>query len=171
MSPTEPVHRGPADILVRLYDLPPLDLSRTDAAGVTLRRPLAPEKHVVTAWVGEHFGAGWVSETERAFANHPLSCFIATHDKALLGFACYDATALGVFGPTGVSKEARGRGVGAALFILTLHAMREHGYAYAIVGGAGPIDFYQRLVDGVIIPGSWPGMYRGMLGWEHDSEV
>lgn len=171
MPATDVEHRDPADILVRLYDLPALDLSRMQAAGIVIRRPVAPEKHVITSWVGERFGAGWVSETERAFANHPLSCFIAAQDKTLLGFACYDATALGVFGPTGVATEARGRGIGAALFMVALHAMRECGYAYAVVGGAGPIDFYQRLVDGLVIPGSWPGMYRGLLGWEFETEV
>lgn len=171
MPSQEAAQHGPADILVKLYDLPPLDLSRTQAAGVTIRRPIAPEKHVVTAWIGEHFGAGWVSETERAFANHPISCLIAIREEEILGFACYDATALGIFGPTGVAPEARGQGVGAALFMVTLYAMREQGYVYAVVGGAGPIDFYLRLVDGIVVPGSWPGLYRGMLGWEFESEV
>ena len=164
MPPTGEDDRDPADILVKLYDLPPLDLSRVEADGISLRRPLAPEKHIVTDWVGAHFGRGWVSETERCFANHPLSCFIATRAGELLGFACWDASALGVWGPTGVAETARGRGVGAALLLRSLHAMREQGYAYAVIGAAGPIEFYQRFVGGIVIPGSWPGLYRGMLG-------
>lgn len=153
----------PTDILVKLYELEPLDLARSDAAGIAIRQPIGPERHLVTAWIGEHFGPGWVSETEVAFSNRPRSCFIATREQELLGFACYDATALGLFGPTGVAEAARGHGVGAALLLVTLHAMREQGYAYAVIGAAGPIEFYQRTVGGIVIPGSWPGLYRGLL--------
>ena len=158
--------RQPADILVKLYDLPALDLSRSDAAGVSIRRPIAPEKHVVCAWIGAQFEPAWVSETERCFANQPISCFIAARGQELLGFACWDATALGVWGPTGVAEAARGQGIGAALLLATLHAMHAQGYAYAIIGAAGPIEFYRRFVGGIVIPASWPGLYRGMLGWE-----
>jgi len=162
--------REPADILVKLYDLPPSDLSRTDAAGITIRRALGPERHIVTAWIGEHFEAGWVSEAERAFASGPITCFIAVQGQEMHGFACWDAASLGIWGPTGVSVEMRGKGVGAALLLATLPAMREQDYAYAVIGGAGPIEFYQRFVGGIVIPGSWPGFYRGMLGWAEASE-
>ena len=157
------------DILVKLYELPNLDRSRTDAAGVTVRRPIAPEKHIVTDWIGQHFERAWVSEAERSFANQPITCFIAARDQELLGFACWDATALGVWGPTGVAEAARGKGVGAALLLATLHAMREQGYAYAVIGGAGPVEFYERIIGGIVIPGSWPGLYRGMLGRDEAS--
>ena len=153
----------PADILVKLYALPPLDLSGMGAAGVTIRRPIAPERHVVVAWVAREFELGWASEVEVAFANHPPSCLVAVEEQDILGFACYDATARGLFGPTGVTEAARGRGIGAALLMASLHAMREQGYAYAVIGAAGPIDFYRRLVGGLVIPDSWPGLYRGQL--------
>lgn len=160
---TGDVEQAPADILVRLYALPPLDLAALEAVGVTLRRPLAPERHVVVDWVGRTFEPGWASEMEVAFASRPPSAFIAVEDGALLGFACFDVTARGLFGPTGVLEAARGRGIGAALLLISLHAMRELGYAYVVIGAAGPIGFYQRLVDGIVIPDSWPGLYRGLL--------
>ncbi len=162
--------RDPADILVKLYDLPPLDLSRTDAAGVTVRRALAPEKHIITAWIDRHFEPAWVSEAERCFANRAITCFVAVQGQEMLGFACWDAPALGIWGPTGVAEAARGKGVGAALLLATLNAMREQGYAYAIIGAAGPIEFYQRFIGGIVIPGSWPGLYAGMLGWDAAAE-
>lgn len=170
MPATTEGDRDPADILVKLYDLPPPDLSRTEADGIIVRRPIAPEKHIVCAWIGEHFEEGWQSEAERCFANHPVTCFIAVRSGELLGFACWDAPALGIWGPTGVAEPARGKGVGAALLLATLQAMREQGYAYAVIGAAGPIEFYQRHVGGIVIPGSWPGLYRGMLGREAAGE-
>ncbi len=76
-----------------------------------------------------------------------------------------------MFGPTGVAESARGHGVGAALLLLALQAMREQGYAYAVIGAAGPIEFYQRTVGGIVIPGSWPGLYEGMLEGEVEGEA
>ncbi len=166
MPDSDQRERDPADILVKLYDLPPLDLSRVEAAGVIVKRPIGSEKHVVTDWIAEHFERGWVSEVERSFANRPITCFVAVEGQEMLGFACWDAASLGIWGPTGVAKAARGKGVGAALLLASLHAMHEQGYAYGVIGGAGPIEFYQRFVGGIVIPGSWPGLYRGMLGWE-----
>ncbi len=153
------------DMLVKLYELPDLapTLERTTAAGVTIRRGLAPEKHVVLQWVGAHFGPHWVSECDIVFARLPVSVFLAVEGETLIGFACYDATARGVFGPTGVSEAARGKGVGAALLLACLHDMRAQGYAYGIIGGTGPQDFYAKVCGATAIPDSKPGMYAGLL--------
>lgn len=152
------------DLLVRLYDLPEFPSeAKVIASGVTLRRALPPERHIVTAWVGKHFSPYWVSEVEMAMSHHPVTCWLATKDDQLLGFACHDATAKGFFGPTGVDEAARGQGIGEALLIVTLRGMREAGYAYAVIGGAGPVDFYKKRLDAFAIPDSTPGIYQGML--------
>lgn len=153
------------DMLVKLYELPDLApaVARCTAAGVTIRRGLAPEKHVVLAWIGAEFGMGWVSETDVAFSRQPVACYIAVEAERVIGFGCYDATARGVFGPTGVTEAARGKGVGAALLLACLHDMRAQGYAYAVIGGAGPTEFYTKICGATPIPDSWPGMYRGLL--------
>ena len=80
-------------------------------------------------------------------------------------FACFDATAKGVFGPTGTTPDARGRGIGAALLQASLAAMREAGYAYAVIGGASDEvkGFYQKSVGASEIAGSEPGMYQDSL--------
>lgn len=81
----------------------------------------------------------------------------------MLGFACYDATVKGFFGPTGVEKTERGKGIGAALLMLCLYAMKEEGYGYGIIGSAGPVDFYKKICGATVIEGSSPGVYKGML--------
>lgn len=153
------------DMLVRLYTLPDLEpaLARQRAQGIDIRRAIAPEKHLVVAWVQREFGAGWASETEVAFSRVPNACFVAVENERLAGFACYDATCLNFFGPTGVQESLRGRGTGKALLLACLHAMRAAGYGYAIIGAAGPVDFYARAVGAMPIDDSWPGVYRGML--------
>lgn len=147
------------DLLVKLYDLP----ARREIPGVELRRAVPPEQHVVSAWVGATFGPGWTSECVIAFAHQPVGCHIATRDGAVIGFACWDATARGFFGPLGTLENERGRGIGAAVLLECLHAMAAHGYGYAIIGGVGPRAFYERVVEVLEIPGSTPGVYRGML--------
>lgn len=153
------------DLLVKLYELPPLEpaLLRARGAGVDVRRALAPERHVVCDWVRETFSAPWESETEVGFAREPVSVFVATRGQECVGFCCYDTSMRGFFGPVGVSAGERKHGIGAALSLSALHAMREVGYGYAIIGWAGPIEFYARLCGATIIEGSEPGVYRGML--------
>jgi predicted N-acetyltransferase YhbS len=153
------------DMLVRLYDLP--DSSKTYQtvadSGITLRRARAFEKHTVTAFVRANFSEKWVSEAEVAMTRQPISCFIATKDKEIIGFACYDTTLRGFFGPTGVLESARQLGVGKALLMRSLEALRESGYAYAIIGGVGPKEFYEKNCGAIEIPGSDPGTYTDLL--------
>lgn len=153
------------DMLVKLYELddPQPLLGRLAEEGVVVRRPLPPEKHLVVEWVKSEFGPGWASECDVTFGAHPVSCFIAVRENEILGFGCYDATCRGFFGPTGVSEQERGRGIGKALLLACLAAMREAGYAYAVIGGAGPTEFYAKHCGATVIEGSVPGIYRGML--------
>jgi len=147
------------DLLVRLYDLP----ERRSVRGVDIRRGIPPERHVVSTWTRETFSPGWVSECEVAFAHQPVGCHVAVRDGAILGMACWDATARGFFGPIGTLESERGKGIGAALLLDCLQAMAAHGYGYAVIGGVGPRAFYDRVVRSVEIPDSSPGLYRGLL--------
>lgn len=144
------------DILVKLYAL---DAAAPDVPGVTLRHPLPHEKTVIGAWIARHFHQGWMDEFEVSFKNTPPSSVIAVRGDVLVGFACYDVTARGFFGPTGVMESERGRSIGVALLKRSLLALREMGYAYAIIGDAGPVEFYVKTVGGIPIPDSDPGIY------------
>jgi GNAT superfamily N-acetyltransferase len=152
-------------MLVRLYDLPEPSarIAALHQAGVDVRRALAPERHVVVSWVRQQFGEGWASECEVSFARLPISCFRAQRGQDVLGFACYDATAKAFFGPTGVLETERRQGIGTALLLAALQAMAAEGYAYAIIGGAGPAEFYAKTVGAVPIAGSTPGIYADLL--------
>lgn len=152
-------------MLVRLYDLP-ASTARVEALraiGIEVRRALAPERDVVVSWVRQQFGDGWASECAVSFGRLPISCFRAQREQEILGFACYDATAKAFFGPTGVLERERKQGIGTALLLQTLEAMAAEGYAYAIIGGVGPADFYAGAVGAVPIAGSTPGIYANLL--------
>ncbi|MBR2564602.1 MAG: GNAT family N-acetyltransferase [Paenibacillus sp.] len=154
-----------SDMLVALYRLPGQDagLEKLKAAGIVIRRAIAPEKQQVLNWVRTHFNQAWVDECDVAFARQPVTCYIALEHGKINGFACYEATCRNFFGPTGVSPHARGKGVGTALLLACMHAMRADGYGYAIIGSAGPKDFYKRTLGAVEIENSTPGIYEGML--------
>lgn len=154
-----------ADLLVKLYELPDERprLAGLAENGIIIRRAMAYEKFQVVDWVRAHFGTGWAGECDVAFANAPISCFIATAAGNLAGFACHDSTMKNFFGPLGVAENFRRRGIGTALLLRCLHAMAAAGYAYGVIGDAGDADFYARTVNAAAIPGSSPGVYRDRL--------
>ena len=160
------------DMLVKLYDLPASrDLfDKLEMQNIVIRRAIAGEKHLVCDWVRQNFRAMWVSETDVAFTRNPITCFLACGDQELLGFGCYDVSARGFCGPIGVLPAARGRGLGKAVLIATLQDMRRQDYGYAIIGAVGPVEFYQKAVNAVIIPDSSPGIYKGILNYPQQEE-
>ena len=157
------------DMLIKLYELEdhwqlP---AKQQALGIALRKPMGPEKHGIISWVSGHFGAGWASEIDVALSNRPATCFVAVKEANIIGFACYDATALGFFGPIGVEKSHRKRGTGTALMTACLLDMKLKGYGYAVVGAVEEANFYKNAVGALEIPGSTPGFYHSQIKNSH----
>ena len=150
------------DMLVKLYDLKDdwSFLREQREQGITIRKPIGPEKHWLQEWVRLRFGDAWSSEADMAMSNRPVSCFLATKDKAIVGFACYDATALGFFGPIGVDESFRRRGTGRALLLACLLDMRLRGYGYAVIGSTDLFAFYEKCAGATVIPGSTPSIWK-----------
>ena len=148
------------DLLVNLLKLPPLE--QLDAR-VVIRRAQPFELSPVRDFIQQNFSAKWADEVSVGFANKPVSVFIAAIDREIVGFAAYECTRRAFFGPTGVLESARGIGIGKALLISSLIGLRDLGYVYAIIGGVGPVRFYQKAVGAIVIPDSEPGIYGDLL--------
>jgi GNAT superfamily N-acetyltransferase len=154
-----------SDLIVKLYAPENDGLAVWPAGEVQIKNAHPAEKNLVLDFIMKNFDSpGWACECERAFAHEPVSCFIAVKSGEIIGFSCWDATAKGFFGPMGVTPEYRKCGAGRALLKRALFAMKEYGYAYAIIGWAAEeaIPFYQKCVHAEIIPDSPPekSIYR-----------
>jgi GNAT superfamily N-acetyltransferase len=150
------------DLLVKLYDLPDRKacLEVMAEKEIEVRRAMASEKIRVVGWVQKVFGDGWAAECDVAFARQPIACMLAIGSGRLVGFACHDSTCLNFFGPIGVDPAFRHNGIGRVVLLAALDAMAQNGYAYAIIGDAGPREFFETCVGAIPIPGSSPGIYR-----------
>jgi GNAT superfamily N-acetyltransferase len=153
------------DMLVKLYNLQNTwdFISEQKILGIEIRKPVGPEKRLVVKWVEENFFYAWAGETDVAISNKPITCFIAIKERKLIGFSCYDATALGYFGPTGVQKAFRGKGTGKALLMASLLDMKLKGYGYAVIGGVDIPEFYEKAVGALEIPESSSGILKTCL--------
>ncbi|HKQ99651.1 MAG TPA: hypothetical protein VJT09_03195 [Pyrinomonadaceae bacterium] len=158
------------DMLVNLLKLAPPEamLNEMRASGIVIRRAQPHEITVVRDFVLANFEAGWADEISVGYSNKPVSVLIALRDRQVVGFAAYECTRRAFFGPMGVSAKERGGGVGRALLLAALWGLREMGYAYGIIGGAGPTEFYERVVGATIIPDSVPGIYADPIRREEN---
>jgi predicted GNAT family acetyltransferase len=153
------------DMLVRLYGLPDARgyEERAAATGYNIRRADPWDRKRMQEFATGCFGELWAIEADRAFNYSPITAYLATSGPDIGGFAVYECTRRGFFGPTGVREELRGKGIGAALLFRCLDSMREMGYAYAVIGGVGPAEFYERVCGAFVIPGSEVGIYGSLF--------
>lgn len=149
-------------MLAPLYGLPDsaASLARCEAAGITIRRLEAWDRPALQAFILEQFSPAWAAEADFAFTGgHPITGFVAVRQGEIVGFAVYESSRRGFFGPTGVRAGLRGNGAGTALLLRCLESMRDIGYGYAIIGWVGPAEFYTKVCGATVIPGSEPGVY------------
>jgi GNAT superfamily N-acetyltransferase len=149
------------DLLVNLLKLPSLDQLPDEDVNIRRARPF--EITPVRDFIEKNFSVAWADEVSVGFANKPVTVVIATRQGRVIGFAGYECTRKAFFGPTGVAENERGFGVGTALLIASLWGLRELGYVYGIIGGAGPVEFYERAIGAIVIPDSEPGIYTDLL--------
>lgn len=143
-----------ADLLVNLNDVDYHQAPSFAEEGIEIFRAIAPDKFRIVEWVKTNSSISAAGECDKCFSNQPVSCFVAARGSKILGYACYHATAPDFFGPTRVAAEEQGKGIGKALLLRCLQAMKEEGYQYAIIGGVGPVSFYEKCANAVMIESS-----------------
>lgn len=156
-----------ADMLVKLYNISePYDIEkRLSENGVKIKKALAPDRSRIIDFSKTCAKDDYSDEVAAAFSNNPPTCYIATREKKIIGFACYEATAKNFFGPMAVLESERKKGIGKALLLRSLLSMQELGYAYAIIGwpAVSAVDFYRKCAGAVIIDEKSSGVYKRMI--------
>jgi GNAT superfamily N-acetyltransferase len=153
------------DLLVNLLKLPPLEplMLEMETNGIVVRRAQPFELSRVRLFVEKNFSVAWADEVSVGFASKPVSVYLAVAEREIIGFAAYECTRRSFFGPTGVIEGMQSRGIGKALLLACLWGLGELGYVYAIIGRAGPVEFYEKTVGAIVIPDSDPGIYTDLL--------
>lgn len=156
-----------ADMLVKLYNISDSrDIEKELLKeGIRIKKALAPDRSKVIEFAKTCAADDYSDEVQAAFCNNPITCYIATKDKKLIGFACYEATAKNFFGPMAVLESERKKGIGKVLLLKSLASMEEIGYAYAIIGwpSESAIPFYEKCVEATMIEESSSGVYKRMI--------
>ena len=154
----------PADMLVKLYELEDdwSFLQKQAERGITIRKPIGPERLLLVDWVRDTFNPVWASEVHSALCNTPRTVYIAVKDGEFVGFCCYDATALGIVGPLAVAEPFRSHGSGSALYLACLLEMKQSGYGYCVLGmiAEDMFGYYHHLSGAVAIPDSGKSVWK-----------
>ncbi|MGN7476411.1 GNAT family N-acetyltransferase [Solibacillus silvestris] len=118
------------------------------------RRAQHSDQYSLKEFVQREFGRGWVESIENGFAHEEIPIFIALDDEQIIGFASFDVSLnkKGVFGPMGTLRAIRSQKVGYTLLHICLKEMKDIGYEYAVLGEAGPLEFYEKACGAVVIP-------------------
>ena len=120
-----------------------------------IRKVTTNYKENLIQFVEEHFSSEWSDTIREGFHMKEPTIYKALDDVGeIIGFAAFDVyqKKKGYFGPMGVKDITRSQGIGFSLLHHCLRDMKEIGYEYAIIGGAGPIEFYEKACQAVVIP-------------------
>src|SRR5471032_2766935 len=128
------------------------DVSGLDAIPSSRREPGLPFRasHSLRAealaFIEREFGRIWRFESEPAFDRDEPTMFLVENGGAIAGFAAHDANnrGLGFFGPTGVSRQSRGRGLGRLLLLASLADLRTLGFSRVIIPWTDSLEFYRK---------------------------
>ncbi|SFM47494.1 Predicted N-acetyltransferase YhbS, partial [Gracilibacillus orientalis] len=141
----------PRDMIVSLKDY---SFPNIPTSNMTFRKAEQIDATSLKKFVEKEFGNGWLDSIENGFSKENIPLFIALDDEEIIGFACFDVVRnkKGLFGPMGTTYSKRVQGIGYTLLHLCLSEMNEIGYEYAVIGEAGPIEFYEKACNAVVIP-------------------
>ena len=125
--------------------------SGTKATGEGARPPLPLRTETgstqrVLAFIEKEFGKIWRFEASRALENTPPTLFHIEIDGEIAGFSAHEANNRGLasFGPTGVARKMRNRGLGRHLLLSSLADLHRLGYTRVTIPWTDALDFYRK---------------------------
>lgn len=122
------------------------ELSRIEAAGVTVRRGRIEDADALARHTASHWSDVWARETQVALHCSPPSIFLAFADGEIAGFAAHGVLRATLFGPLATMPAWRRIGVGGILTRLALLDMAQYVGRFGEIGWVNidAIPFYSR---------------------------
>lgn len=117
---------------------------RAEGRGYVLRRATLRDEDELVRSVASAFPGPWAVELSLALRAGDAVVETAWRGPALAGFAASGLWARNAFGPMGTLPGHEGRGVGAALLLRCLRALRDSGQRRVVISWVGPESFYER---------------------------
>jgi mycothiol synthase len=119
---------------------------------IDVRRLGRGDEAAFAAYLGASWGTGWQYQGLQALRSgrEPLPGHLALAGDAVVGFAVYDVTRPGWFGPIGTAAARRGKSVGTALLHACLFDWQRQGRHRGEIAGIGPLYFYVTACDAAI---------------------
>jgi hypothetical protein len=121
---------------------------------VIIKRAVAEDEDMLMNFTAEHFGEGWKETLANGFRKEEIPIFLAWKAEKLIGFSSYDIyrDQKAIYGPMGVIESERKNRLGSLLLHEALSDMKRKGYAYIVLGEAGPIEYYEKECGAILIP-------------------
>jgi N-acetylglutamate synthase-like GNAT family acetyltransferase len=137
------------DMLLNLTDYDSPEISYKN-----IRKATKKDEDALKRFIDEEFSGRWNESIKKGLSEDEAPIFVALDSTGnIVGFAAYHVTkGNAYFGPMGVSIRRRSEGIGESLLHQTLDEMKLKGYKEIIIGGAGPIEFYERSCAAKVIP-------------------
>jgi ribosomal protein S18 acetylase RimI-like enzyme len=124
--------------------------------GFRFERVTTSDFEATVQFIKKNFRLGvWSREVPISYENDPPTTFIAKdRSRNIIGFASHGTFFPGCFGPTGVKKSLRGRGIGTELLLWCLWDMKQAGIDTCnIMWVEGDtIKFYSKVLGAYISP-------------------
>jgi len=119
-----------------------------------IRKVIPADSEKIIQFIEIEFSGRWTESIKSGLNKNEPSIFIAMNSEGdIVGFSAFDVGKReGYFGPMGVAMGTRSEGIGYSLLHHCLKEMKMQGHTEIIIGGAGPIEFYERACNAKVIP-------------------
>lgn len=119
--------------------------------GVDIVRARREDRDALRQYLESRYRPSVWREVSTAFAADPITVFMVRRGGEILGYAAYEVSQCsGVFGPTAVNLDLRGRGLGKRLLWACLRDWRLRPMKRVEIGWIGPAEFYRRHCGAVM---------------------
>lgn len=141
---------SPRDMMVNLDN----NFNSNCIENVSIRKVTDDDKNMVREFVLNNFYERWTKTIDYGLTLDDIPIYIALIDNNIVGFAGYNISKQrkGYFGPLGVLRVHRDRGIGQGLLNACLIDMKRLGFKTCIIGNASSIEFYKKACGAKIVP-------------------